>query len=78
ESVSKRIREAEREWVSIIAVYGEKEKASGKLNLRMRSGETVEMTPEELKKYVREKTAGYPFIGLPLPLRLSRRPIFRG
>ncbi|MEM3395830.1 MAG: threonine--tRNA ligase [Thermoplasmata archaeon] len=78
ESVSKRIREAEREWVNIIAVYGEKEKAGGKLNLRMRSGESAEMTPEELKKYVREKTAGYPFIGLPLSLRLSRRPIFRG
>ncbi|MCX8174338.1 MAG: threonine--tRNA ligase [Thermoplasmata archaeon] len=78
ESVSKRIRDAEREWVSIIAVYGEKEKASGKLNLRMRNGETTVMTPDELGKYVREKIAGYPFITLPLPLLLSKRPIFRG
>lgn len=78
ESVSKRIRDAEREWVNIIAVYGEKEKTSGKLNLRMRSGKNLEMRPEELRDYVREKIAGYPFITLPLPILLSKRPIFRG
>jgi threonyl-tRNA synthetase len=78
ETVGKRIRDAEREWVNIIAVYGDKEKASGKLNLRLRTGETLEMTPDELKKYIHERIAGYPYIGLTLPLLLSKRPIFRG
>jgi len=78
ETVGKRIRDAEREWVNIIAVYGDKEKAGGKLNLRLRTGETLEMTPDELKKYIHERIAGYPYIGLTLPLLLSKRPIFRG
>ena len=78
ETVGKRIRDAEREWVNIIAVYGDKEKASGKLNLRLRTGETLEMTSDELKKYIHERIAGYPYIGLTLPLLLSKRPIFRG
>ncbi|MGC9060899.1 MAG: threonine--tRNA ligase [Thermoplasmata archaeon] len=78
ETVSKRIRDAEREWVSIIAVYGDKEKSSGMLNLRMRSGEVLTMSIEALHDYIKKHTAGYPYMGLPLPTLLSRRPVFRG
>jgi threonyl-tRNA synthetase len=37
-NVGKKIREAEREWINLIVVYGEKEQQSGKLPIRLRSG----------------------------------------
>ncbi len=79
ESVQKKIRDAEMEWVPYIVVVGEKEKDSGKLAVRFRkSGEVKEMTPEEVVKLVRKEAEGYPFKSLPLPRLLSKRPKFVG
>jgi len=77
-SVAKKIRDAEREWVNMIVVYGEKEKASGKLPVRFRDGHIEEMTIEELKERVKELLGSYPFVPLYLPVRLSLRPKFVG
>ena len=77
ETVSKRIRFAEREWISYIAVIGEKEKASENLQIRDReSGKIRIMTLQELSEEVQGKTEGKPFQYLPLPTNLSRRPQF--
>jgi threonyl-tRNA synthetase len=78
ETLGKKIRSAEKEWVPYIVVVGDKEVSSGTLSVRVRNGKTKEMTLEELLKEIEIKTAGMPFKKLSLPLYLSRRPIFRG
>ena len=78
EKVGKKIRDAEKEWVNIIIVYGEKERGSKKLPIRFRSGDLKEMTLDELKKEISERRKGYPFEKLPLPRLMSKRPVFRG
>ena len=77
ESVAKKIREAEREWIPIIIVYGEKEK-SGKFRPRYRfECKEEEVTLEKLNEIINEKMEGYPFKKLPLPMLLSKRPKFK-
>jgi threonyl-tRNA synthetase len=78
EKVGKKIRNAEREWINLIVVFGEKEQASGKLSVRSRSGEILEMGLKELKHEIDAGLSGYPFLALPLPQLLSKRIIFRG
>jgi threonyl-tRNA synthetase len=79
ESVSKKIRDAETEWVPFIVIIGEKEKQSGKLSVRIRkTGEIKEMTVEELIEMIRKETERFPFKPLPLPRLLSKRPVFLG
>jgi len=77
DTVGKRIRDAEREWVPFIAVYGDKEKASGTLAVRLRDGSMKDFKPEELAKHVAEQTKGFPQASLPLPMLLSKRLVFR-
>ncbi|MCD6248545.1 MAG: threonine--tRNA ligase [Hadesarchaea archaeon] len=78
-TVPKKIREAEREWISYVIVIGEKEAKGEKLTVRIREDKELrEMTVEELAKQIREKTDGMPFRPLPLPRLLSARPIFVG
>ena len=78
ETVDKRIREAETEWIPYIVVYGEKEKTSGTLSVRIRSEDKImAMKPEDLIAKIREETGDKPFKKLPLPKLLSRRPAFR-
>ncbi len=78
EKVGKKIRGSETEWVPITIVYGEKEASSGGLlPVRFRSGETREMTIQELRLFLEGELEGYPFEPTPLPVRLSMRPGFR-
>ncbi len=78
DSVGKKIRNAEREWINMIIVVGEKERASGQFPVRLRSGEMRAMTKDQLREEVQRLMADYPRAGLPLPMLLSRRPVFRG
>jgi len=75
-SVAKKIREAEREWINMIIVYGKKEKESGILPVRFRDGHIENMLLEELQKKVNELMKDYPYVPLQLPIRLSLRPKF--
>lgn len=78
ETVSKKIRNAEKEWIPYIVVIGERE-LRGKLAVRIRESGTIEeLSIEELTQRVLEKCKGKPFKPLPLPARLSRRPKFAG
>jgi threonyl-tRNA synthetase len=75
----KKIRVGEEDWIPCLVVFGEKERASGTLSVRVREdGSRRELRGEELASLVREKTREMPFRPLPLPVRLSRRPIFVG
>lgn len=79
ESVQKKVRDAEVDWVPMIVVVGEKEKASGKLAVRFReTGKVENIDMKELASRVAKETEGYPFKPLPLPRLLTRRPKFVG
>lgn len=76
-SVSKKIREAEVEWIPRILVVGGKEKDSGVYSVRIReSAEQRQMNLTELIKEIKEKTYGFPWRPLPVPRLLSKRPRF--
>jgi threonyl-tRNA synthetase len=79
ETVGKKIRNGEHEWIPYLLVVGDREKDSGRLTVRVREdGAQEQMTTEELIGLIHEKTAGMPFRPVPLPMLLSRRPIFFG
>jgi threonyl-tRNA synthetase len=79
ETVGKKIRAGEEDWIPYLVVFGEKERASGQLSVRVREdGSQRALRPEALAALIREKTRGMPFRPLPLPVPLSRRPIFVG
>ena len=62
----------------MIVVVGDKERSSGQLPVRLRSGEMKVMTKDQLAEEVSKLSEGYPRAGLALPLLLSKRPVFRG
>ena len=78
DKVGKKIRNAEMEWINMIIVVGEKERSSGIYPVRLRSGKQVPMSLEQLRDEVKRLSEGYPRARLPLPMLLSKRPIFRG
>ncbi len=81
ESVGKRIREAEIEWVPYILVVGDDELKDKfkRLTVRDREKKTEEkMRFDELIDLLRRRTAGRPYDTLPLPVLLSRRVGFSG
>ncbi len=78
ESVGKKIRRAEKEWVPVTIVIGPDEEESGVFEPRLRKeDEEKKMSLEEIQNYIHKETAGYPYKPLPLPKKLSERPQFR-
>jgi threonyl-tRNA synthetase len=79
ESVGKKIRDAEVEWIPYIIVIGEKEKKTGKLAVRFReSGKVKPMSVKRIIKHMSDKTRGFPHKPLPLAREMSKRPVFVG
>jgi len=79
DTLAKKIRTAEKEWIPYIVVVGKKEIESGNLNVRVReTKEQTEMSVDALQKQIVAKTKGLPFRPLAEPALLSARPIFRG
>jgi threonyl-tRNA synthetase len=79
ESISKKIREAEMEWVPLIVVIGEKEIKEKELSVRFReTGKVEKMNEKDIVKFVTDKTKGFPYRPLPLPRLLTKRPVFLG
>lgn len=77
ESIGKKVRGAELEWVPYIVVVGEKEKKSGKLAVRDRvSGKVKEMKVKDLVKLIQKEAGDKPFRMLPVPRKLTERPTF--
>jgi len=75
ETVQKRVRDAEVDWIPYVIVVGKKETNLAKLQVRIRqTNDTVEMSLGELIDRVKSVTKGYPFKPLPLPKLLSVRP----
>jgi threonyl-tRNA synthetase len=78
EKLGRKIRDAEKEWVPVIAVLGAREAASGTVSVRLRSGEQLTATVEELGQRLAEMQAGMPTADLNQPVRLTERPLFVG
>jgi threonyl-tRNA synthetase len=75
ETVGKKIRESETEWVRYTIVVGDKEIGSDKLVVRDRmEGRQREMKLQELVDEIQSQTKGKPFLPLNLPKYLSVRP----
>ncbi len=83
ETLNKKIRDANTEWIPYIVVLGEKEVKEGKLTVTVRSESTLEkqkriqVTVEELNEILRRENEGKPYLPLPMPKLLSIRPSFR-
>lgn len=79
ETVGKKIREAEKEWVPYIIVVGEKEVDIEKYNVRVRGKKKpVEYSVCELEDAIHNITAGKPYRPVPVPIYLEDRPKFVG
>jgi len=77
ESIGKRIRDAEKEWIRYILVIGEKESIS-KLTIRDRNTSNErEMSSDELVSEILSQINDKPFSSLNLPLLVSKRPIIQ-
>jgi threonyl-tRNA synthetase len=75
ETVGKKIRESETEWVRYTIVIGNKEINSDKLVVRDRNeGKQRGITLHELINEVKAQTKDKPYLQLNLPLHLSARP----
>ena len=75
ESIGKRIRDAEKEWIRYILVIGEKEKNSENLSIRDRkTGNVRELSFDDFLNEINKQTQGKPYSGLNLPKHLSKRP----
>ncbi len=75
ESIGKRIRDAEKEWIRYILVIGEKEANSDNLSIRDRqTGNVRELSFDDFIKEFEEQTKGKPYTGLNMPRYLSKRP----
>ncbi|PIV28742.1 MAG: threonine--tRNA ligase [Candidatus Altarchaeum sp. CG03_land_8_20_14_0_80_32_618] len=79
ETLSAKIRKAEREWVPYIVVIGERERESRKFSVRRREdNKNLNMEISELTEEIKSKTDNMPFRKSNLSKQLSKRPIFVG
>jgi len=79
ESVQKKIRDSEMEWIPFAVVVGEKELKEKNLAVRSReTGKVTKMSQKSLVGMINKETEGFPSKRLPLPRLLSKRPTFVG
>ncbi|MEM0493219.1 MAG: threonine--tRNA ligase [Candidatus Thermoplasmatota archaeon] len=82
ESVNRKIRDAEKEWIPFIIVIGEKERSDKVLTVRIRDTSIGEpdkkYSVKDLYSFIVNQVKGYPRGELPLPVYLSKRPRFKG
>lgn len=79
ETVGKKIREAEKEWVPYIIVVGEKEAAAESYQVRVRGeAKPVKYSAQELQSVIHQETADKPYRLVPMPIYLADRPQFVG
>jgi len=78
ESLDKRVREAERNWIPYIVIVGQREVSSKSYSIRRRhDGAKYVATVDELANEIRELTKEYPKPSLKLPDLISKRPGYK-
>ena len=82
ESVGRKIRDAEKEWIPIIVVVGDKERASKEFQPRFRNisigKDNTSYTLKKLHQCILPHIEQYPQQPVPLPVLVSKRPRFQG
>lgn len=79
ETIQKKVLNSENEWIRHLIVYGEREMKEKLYSVRGReTGRIAKFSEEELKRKLLEQQQGMPWRPLPLPICLSKRPIFYG
>jgi len=75
DTISKRIRDAEKEWINYVLVIGEKEMNSPSLSVRDRTtGDVRQLSTENFVKEIQDATRGKPISKLNSAILLSQRP----
>jgi threonyl-tRNA synthetase len=75
DTVNKRVRDAEKEWISYVLVIGEKEMNSPSLNVRDRAtGDVRQLSIEDFVNEIKDATVGKPVSKLNSAILLSQRP----
>ncbi len=75
DTISKRIRDAEKEWISYVLVIGDKEVNSPSLSIRDRAtGDVRQLSIEDFVKEIKNATTGKPISKLNSAILLSQRP----
>jgi len=75
DTIGKRIRDAEKEWISYVLVIGEKEVSSPTLSVRDRTtGDIRQLSIEDFVKEIKDATSGKPISKLNSAVLLSQRP----
>ena len=78
DTIGKRIREAEKEWIKYILVIGEREASSENLSIRERNVSDVkEVSFDEFVIEIHSQTDDKPYSSLNVPLLLSKRPVIQ-
>ena len=81
QSVSRKIRDAEKEWTPLIVVVGEKESSSKTFTPRFRIKEIGEENRiynlDEIYNLIKDMTSGFPQQRIPFRIHLSKRPKFK-
>ena len=78
DTIGKRIREAEKEWIKYILVIGEREAGSENLSIRERNVSDVkEVSFGEFVTEVHSQTDDKPYSSLNVPMLLSKRPVIQ-
>jgi threonyl-tRNA synthetase len=81
ESVGRKIRDAEKEWIPIIIVIGDMERDTKSYKPRFRNSEIGEneksYTIDDLNNLIIGKIKNYPKQKIPLPIYVSKRPKFK-
>ena len=78
DTIGKRIREAEKEWIKYILVIGEREAVSENLSVRERNVSDVkEVSFDEFVTEIQSQTDDKPYSSLNVPLLLSKRPVIQ-
>ena len=76
ETIGKRIRDAETEWVPYTIVIGDRELKEGKIAVRIRGKKEVMSTDvKSLLKEIKDKIKDYPTEPFSLPAYLTKRPL---
>lgn len=76
ESVGKKIRDSESEWIRYTLVVGDKEVQTQNLMVRDRNeGKQEQMTLDEITSEVSNQVSDKPYIPLSLPMMLSQRAV---
>jgi threonyl-tRNA synthetase len=79
ETVQKKIRDAEKEWIHYIIVIGEREVGAEKVPVRVRGdGKIHQMSLKELASKIKKQVKGKPYRPLPMPISVQGRPKFVG